>query len=84
LTSQVERRVVNQLAAAYEQQLLPKGCTLRLTVQRGDQDRDQGDQDQGDQDPDRDRRSPSLRLQVVGEDSSSRTLDIRPPLSPDH
>ncbi|XP_056298101.1 caseinolytic peptidase B protein homolog [Pseudoliparis swirei] len=81
---EVERRVVNQLAAAYEQQLLPKGCTLRLTVQRGDQDRDQGDQDQGDQDPDRDRRSPSLRLQVVGEDSSSRTLDIRPPLSPDH
>ncbi|CAL8351363.1 unnamed protein product [Lota lota] len=60
---EVERRVVNQLAAAYEQELLPKGCTLRLIVQS---------------DP------PSLRLEVVGEDSSTRTLDIRPPLSPEH
>ncbi|KAM9733302.1 mitochondrial disaggregase [Menidia menidia] len=66
---EVERRVVNQLAAAYEQELLPKGCTLRLTVQSEGQE---------------ERSMPSLRLQVVGEDSSSRTLDIRPPLSPDH
>ncbi|XP_068920780.1 mitochondrial disaggregase isoform X4 [Petaurus breviceps papuanus] len=29
---EVERRVVNQLAAAYEQDLLPGGCTLRITV----------------------------------------------------
>ncbi|XP_068920784.1 mitochondrial disaggregase isoform X8 [Petaurus breviceps papuanus] len=29
----VERRVVNQLAAAYEQDLLPGGCTLRITVE---------------------------------------------------
>uniref|UniRef100_A0A674MDE1 ClpB family mitochondrial disaggregase n=1 Tax=Takifugu rubripes TaxID=31033 RepID=A0A674MDE1_TAKRU len=34
---EVERRVVNQLAAAYEQDLLPKGCTLRLSVQSEDQ-----------------------------------------------
>ncbi|XP_075957209.1 mitochondrial disaggregase isoform X1 [Anarhichas minor] len=65
---EVERRVVNQLAAAYEQELLPKGCTLRLSVQSEDQERS----------------APSLRLEVVGEDSSSRTLDIRPPLSPEH
>ncbi|KAM8904208.1 mitochondrial disaggregase [Spinachia spinachia] len=66
---EVERRVVNQLAAAYEQELLPKGCTLRLTVQSEDEE---------------DRSAPSLRLEVVGEDSSSRTLDIRPPLVPEH
>ncbi|XP_069390734.1 mitochondrial disaggregase [Paralichthys olivaceus] len=66
---EVERRVVNQLAAAYEQELLPKGCTLRLSVQS------EGEEEQS---------SPSLRLEVVGEDSSSRTLDIRPPLSPEH
>lgn len=67
--SQVERRVVNQLAAAYEQELLPKGCTLRLSVQS------EGQEERG---------APSLRLQVVGADSSSRTLDIRPPLNPQH
>ncbi|XP_040901415.1 caseinolytic peptidase B protein homolog [Toxotes jaculatrix] len=66
---EVERRVVNQLAAAYEQELLPKGCTLRLSVQSDGQE---------------EQSSPSLRLEVVGEDSSSRTLDIRPPLSPEH
>ncbi|XP_067363918.1 mitochondrial disaggregase isoform X2 [Channa argus] len=66
---EVERRVVNQLAAAYEQELLPKGCTLRLSVQSDGQE---------------ERSTPSLRLEVVGEDSSSRTLDIRPPLSPEH
>ncbi|KAM9318958.1 mitochondrial disaggregase [Pholidichthys leucotaenia] len=66
---EVERRVVNQLAAAYEQELLPKGCTLRLSVQSESQE---------------DHSTPSLRLEVVGQDSSSRTLDIRPPLSPEH
>uniref|UniRef100_A0A8D3BUN4 ClpB family mitochondrial disaggregase n=1 Tax=Scophthalmus maximus TaxID=52904 RepID=A0A8D3BUN4_SCOMX len=63
------RRVVNQLAAAYEQELLPKGCTLRLSVQS------EGEEEQS---------SLCLRLEVVAEDSSSRTLDIRPPLSPEH
>ncbi|XP_046891904.1 caseinolytic peptidase B protein homolog [Hypomesus transpacificus] len=72
---EVERRVVNQLAAAYEQELLPKGCTLRLTVQSQARAGEEG--------PD-ERSVPSLRLEVVGEDSSARTLDIRPPLSPDH
>lgn len=60
---------MNQLAAAYEQELLPKGCTLRLSVQS------EGREEHG---------TPGLRLEVVGEDSSSRTLDIRPPLSPEH
>lgn len=69
LIPQVERRVVNQLAAAYEQELLPKGCTLRLSVQSDDPE---------------ERSTPSLRLEVVGEDSSARMLDIRPPLSPEH
>ncbi|XP_071353484.1 mitochondrial disaggregase [Trachinotus anak] len=67
---EVERRVVNQLAAAYEQELLPKGCTLRLSVQSEGREEEQS--------------SLSLRLEVVGEDSSPRTLDIRPPLSPEH
>uniref|UniRef100_A0A3B3XTX6 Clp ATPase C-terminal domain-containing protein n=1 Tax=Poecilia mexicana TaxID=48701 RepID=A0A3B3XTX6_9TELE len=66
---EVERRVVNQLAAAYEQELLPKGCTLRLSVQSEGQE---------------EHSMPRLRLEVVGEDSSSRTLDIRPPLNPEH
>ncbi|XP_004075803.1 caseinolytic peptidase B protein homolog [Oryzias latipes] len=66
---EVERRVVNQLAAAYEQELLPKGCTLRLSVHSD------GQEECG---------APSLRLEVLGEDHSSRMLDIRPPLSPEH
>uniref|UniRef100_A0A3P9L0H8 ClpB homolog, mitochondrial AAA ATPase chaperonin n=1 Tax=Oryzias latipes TaxID=8090 RepID=A0A3P9L0H8_ORYLA len=66
---EVERRVVNQLAAAYEQELLPKGCTLRLSVHSDGQE---------------ERGAPSLRLEVLGEDHSSRMLDIRPPLSPEH
>ncbi|XP_050985962.1 caseinolytic peptidase B protein homolog [Labeo rohita] len=65
---EVERRVVNQLAAAYEQELLPKGCTLRLIVDGGQQEKDG---------------APSLRLEVVGEDSIARKLDIRPPLNPE-
>lgn len=63
---QVERRVVNQLAAAYEQELLPKGCTLRLTVDGGPQEKDE---------------ALTLRLEVMGEDSTSQKLDIRPPLN---
>ncbi|XP_048838076.1 caseinolytic peptidase B protein homolog [Brienomyrus brachyistius] len=69
---EVERRVVNQVAAAYEQDLLPKGCTLRLSV---DSTADLGQQEG--------HGAPSLRLEIVGEDSSSRKLDIRPPLNPE-
>ncbi|MCI4385627.1 hypothetical protein PGIGA_G00052850 [Pangasianodon gigas] len=68
---EVERRVVNQLAAAYEQDLLPKGCTLRLTV-----DGELGDEEEG-------RVSPSLRLELVDKDSKTRKLEIHPPLNPE-
>ncbi|KAL6472029.1 hypothetical protein MHYP_G00206790 [Metynnis hypsauchen] len=68
---EVERRVVNQLAAAYEQELLPKGCTLRLTVDGEMEEEKEGGA------------APSLRLELVGEDSKSRKLDIRPPLNPE-
>ncbi|KAK3531880.1 hypothetical protein QTP70_033968 [Hemibagrus guttatus] len=68
---EVERRVVNQLAAAYEQELLPKGCTLRLTVdgELGDKEEEQG--------------SPSLRLEIVDKDSKTRKLEIRQPQNPE-
>ncbi|XP_062873222.1 mitochondrial disaggregase [Trichomycterus rosablanca] len=68
---EVERRVVNQLAAAYEQDLLPKGCTLRLSVD-GDleQEKEGG-------------AGPSLRLELVEKDSKARKLEIRPPLNPE-
>ncbi|XP_041918888.1 caseinolytic peptidase B protein homolog [Alosa sapidissima] len=66
---EVERCVVNQLAAAYEQELLPKGCTLRLSVETGLEE--QGGAE------------PTLRLEVVGDDSSTHTLEIRPPLNPE-
>ncbi|XP_048016381.1 caseinolytic peptidase B protein homolog [Megalobrama amblycephala] len=65
---EVERRVVNQLAAAYEQELLPKGCTLRLCVDGGPEEKDG---------------AAVLRLELVGDDSTARKLDIRPPLNPD-
>lgn len=61
--------MVNQLAAAYEQELLPRGCTLRLSVQSEENV---------------EASAPCLRLEVVGEGSSPRRLDIRPPLSPEH
>lgn len=69
---QVERQVVNQLAAAYEQELLPKGCTLLLTVDEGMEDR----RKEGGT-------APSLRLELVGEDSKFQKLEIRPPLNPE-
>uniref|UniRef100_A0A8C9W1Z3 ClpB family mitochondrial disaggregase n=1 Tax=Scleropages formosus TaxID=113540 RepID=A0A8C9W1Z3_SCLFO len=64
---EVERRVVNQLAAAYEQELLPKGCTLRLSVEGHTEDPG----------------APGLRLEIVGEDSTSQKLDIQPPFNPE-
>ncbi|XP_058270087.1 mitochondrial disaggregase isoform X2 [Hemibagrus wyckioides] len=69
---EVERRVVNQLAAAYEQELLPKGCTLRLTV-----DGELGDKEEEEQG------SPSLRLEIVDKDSKTRKLEIRQPQNPE-
>ncbi|XP_060799403.1 mitochondrial disaggregase isoform X2 [Neoarius graeffei] len=68
---EVERCVVNQIAAAYEQELLPKGCTLRLSV-----DGELGDEEEG-------RASPSLRLELVDKDSKTQKLEISPPLNPE-
>ncbi|XP_028655215.1 caseinolytic peptidase B protein homolog [Erpetoichthys calabaricus] len=75
---EVERRIVNQLAAAYEQELLPHGCTLRVTVDYTDQQNLQGSRGKNS-----DTHSPSLHLEIVGDDSTSRKLDIRSPLNPD-
>ncbi|XP_061485145.1 mitochondrial disaggregase isoform X2 [Rhineura floridana] len=78
---EVERRVVNQLAAAYEQDLLPHGCTLRITVDDSDKQllkaKDSSSPKGGQ------RKAPTLRLEIVEKDSKSRKLDIQVPLAPD-
>ncbi|XP_066475997.1 mitochondrial disaggregase [Tiliqua scincoides] len=78
---EVERRVVNQLAAAYEQDLLPCGCTLRITVDDSDKQflkaEDRSTPKEGQ------RKGPALRLEIVEKDSKSRKLDIQAPLTPD-
>ncbi|XP_072849494.2 mitochondrial disaggregase [Pogona vitticeps] len=77
---EVERRVVNQLAAAYEQDLLPHGCTLRIAVDDSDKqllkEKDSPSLQEGQ------RKGPTLRLEIV-EDSKSRKLDIQAPLNPE-
>ncbi|KYO49179.1 caseinolytic peptidase B protein-like protein [Alligator mississippiensis] len=77
---EVERRVVNQLAAAYEQDLLPRDCTLRITVEDSDKKllktKDSSSLEETE------RKAPTLRLEIV-EDSKRRKLDIQVPLNPD-
>lgn len=64
---------MNQLAAAYEQDLLPCGCTLRIIVDDSDKKfRKEGQ-----------RKGPTLRLEIVEKDSKSRKLDIQAPLTPE-
>ncbi|XP_053241316.1 caseinolytic peptidase B protein homolog isoform X1 [Podarcis raffonei] len=78
---EVERRVVNQLAAAYEQDLLPRGCTLRITVDDSDKRLLKA---KGSSSPaEGQRKGPTLRLEIVEKDSKSRKLDIQAPLAPD-
>uniref|UniRef100_A0A8C0J021 ClpB family mitochondrial disaggregase n=1 Tax=Chelonoidis abingdonii TaxID=106734 RepID=A0A8C0J021_CHEAB len=78
---EVERRVVNQLAAAYEQDLLPRGCTLRITVDDSDK---QLLKTKNSSSPEEEKRkAPTLRLEIVEKDSKSRKLDIQAPVSPD-
>ncbi|XP_073404577.1 mitochondrial disaggregase isoform X3 [Dendrobates tinctorius] len=78
---EVDRRVVNQLAAAYEQDLLPRGCTLRITVDDSDKHVLKGkgttEEDEGLQR----RKPPRLRLEVVEPGSTGRRLNIMEPLS---
>ncbi|XP_068920781.1 mitochondrial disaggregase isoform X5 [Petaurus breviceps papuanus] len=76
----VERRVVNQLAAAYEQDLLPGGCTLRITVEDSDKQLLKTPEHPS---PPPEKRPPKLRLEIVDKDSKSRKLDIRAPLHPE-
>ncbi|XP_004863357.1 caseinolytic peptidase B protein homolog isoform X2 [Heterocephalus glaber] len=74
----VERRVVNQLAAAYEQDLLPGGCTLRITVEDSDKQLLKSPEL-----PQAEKRAPKLRLEIIDKDSKTRKLDIRAPLNPE-
>ncbi|XP_058041666.1 mitochondrial disaggregase isoform X2 [Ahaetulla prasina] len=79
---EVERRVVNQLAAAYEQDLLPHGCTLRITVDDSDKQLLKARGQDGSLPTEGQRKGPTLRLEIL-EDSKSRKLDIQAPLIPD-
>ncbi|KAM5316505.1 mitochondrial disaggregase isoform 3-T3 [Glossophaga mutica] len=77
---EVERRVVNQLAAAYEQDLLPGGCTLRITVEDSDKQLLKSPDLPSSQS---EKRSPKLRLEIIDKDSKIHKLDIRAPLHPE-
>ncbi|XP_025212643.1 caseinolytic peptidase B protein homolog isoform X3 [Theropithecus gelada] len=77
---EVERRVVNQLAAAYEQDLLPGGCTLRITVEDSDKQLLKSPELPS---PQTEKRFPKLRLEIIDKDSKTRKLDIRAPLHPE-
>ncbi|XP_023614519.1 caseinolytic peptidase B protein homolog isoform X2 [Myotis lucifugus] len=77
---EVERRVVNQLAAAYEQDLLPGGCTLRITVEDSDKQLLKSPDLPS---PEAEKRSPTLRLEIIDKDSKTHKLDIRAPLHPE-
>ncbi|XP_074873246.1 mitochondrial disaggregase [Carettochelys insculpta] len=78
---EVERRVVNQLAAAYEQDLLPRGCTLRITVEDSDKQLLKT-KDSSSPEEEETAKAPTLRLEIVEKDSKSRKLDIQAPLNP--
>ncbi|XP_053418967.1 caseinolytic peptidase B protein homolog isoform X6 [Nycticebus coucang] len=77
---EVERRVVNQLAAAYEQDLLPGGCTLRITVEDSDKQLLKSPELPS---PQAEKRLPKLRLEIIDKDSKTHKLDIRAPLHPE-
>ncbi|XP_029457904.1 LOW QUALITY PROTEIN: caseinolytic peptidase B protein homolog [Rhinatrema bivittatum] len=78
---EVERRVVNQLAAAYEQNLLPWGCTLRIAVDDSDKTllKTKDSLPLGLES----KKVPTLRLEIVEKDSKGRKLDIQTPLQPE-
>ncbi|NXY07526.1 CLPB protein, partial [Pteruthius melanotis] len=79
---EVERRVVNQLAAAYEQDLLPQGCTLRITVE--DSDKQLLKTTEGSSSSTEKSKVPTLRLEIVEKDSKARKLEIQAPLNPEN
>ncbi|XP_041576364.2 mitochondrial disaggregase isoform X1 [Taeniopygia guttata] len=77
---EVERRVVNQLAAAYEQDLLPQGCTLRIIVE--DSDKQLLKATEGSSSSTEKSKVPTLRLEIVEKDRKARKLEIQAPLNP--
>lgn len=79
---EVERRVVNQLAAAYEQDLLPRGCTLRVAVD--DSDKQLLKPKENPPPGGEIKKAPTLRLEIVEKGSKARRLDIQAPLSPEN
>ncbi|KAM9247917.1 mitochondrial disaggregase [Leptosomus discolor] len=80
---EVERRVVNQLAAAYEQELLPRGCTLRIAVEDSDKQLLKT-HDSSSPGAEKTTKPPTLRLEIVEKGSKSRKLDIQAPLNPEN
>uniref|UniRef100_A0A2K5PG44 Uncharacterized protein n=1 Tax=Cebus imitator TaxID=2715852 RepID=A0A2K5PG44_CEBIM len=76
---EVERPVVNQLAAAYEQDLLPGGCTLRITVEHSDKQLLKSPELPS---PQAEKRLPKLRLEIIDKDNKTRKLDIWAPIGP--
>ncbi|XP_069059867.1 mitochondrial disaggregase [Pleurodeles waltl] len=76
---EVDRRVVNQLAAAYEQDLLPRGCTLRITVDDSDKHLLKAKEPDAEQEM----KTPTLRLEIVEKNSKIRKLDIMVPHNPE-
>ncbi|KAM4905829.1 mitochondrial disaggregase isoform 1-T1 [Sylvia borin] len=79
---EVERRVVNQLAAAYEQDLLPRGCTLRIIVE--DSDKQLLKTTEGSSSSTEKSKVPTLRLEIVEKNSKARKLEIQAPLNPEN
>ncbi|XP_064266869.1 mitochondrial disaggregase isoform X2 [Passer domesticus] len=77
---EVERRVVNQLAAAYEQDLLPQGCTLRIIVE--DSNKQLLKTTEGSSSSTEKSKVPTLRLEIVEKDRKARKLEIQAPLNP--
>ena len=62
---QVERRVVNQLAAAHERELISPGCSLHLTV-----DLPKGGKSLGDD------AAPTIKLQLIKEGKKKVDIDV--------
>jgi len=69
---QVERRVVSQLALAFEKQLITEGCALHLTVDNASADQELTKTTDHSRSPDS-KNPPAIKLQVV---SRGKTTDL--------
>ncbi|KAB1272529.1 Caseinolytic peptidase B protein-like protein [Camelus dromedarius] len=74
------RSIKHELAAAYEQDLLPGGCTLRITVEDSDKQLLKSPELPS---PQAEKRPPKLRLEIIDKDSKTHKLDIQAPLHPE-